>query len=173
MTKMFPRPRRANAGRHRPPVSATPPGFSLHDELANLVEAGLTPYQALRMATADAADFLRRRSLRDGGGGPTRGPLPLDADPLADIHATTRIGGVMVRGRWLPPQEIRWVLEISPPVRHPLSVCAGPSSSRHSARIRGELEEVCSWVLWARGLWLLVRCAVTSAVARAGRAATG
>src|SRR5262249_16889409 len=34
------------------------PGFSMHDELALLVEAGLSPYQALRAATADAARFL-------------------------------------------------------------------------------------------------------------------
>ena len=34
------------------------PGFSLHDELRNLVAAGLTPYEALRTATINAAEFL-------------------------------------------------------------------------------------------------------------------
>ena len=33
-------------------------GFSIHEELSNLVEAGLTPYEALRCATSEAARFL-------------------------------------------------------------------------------------------------------------------
>jgi imidazolonepropionase-like amidohydrolase len=34
------------------------PGFALHEELQNFVNAGLTPYQTLKIATADAAEFL-------------------------------------------------------------------------------------------------------------------
>jgi len=34
------------------------PGFSVHDELEELVAAGLTPYDALRAATANAGHFL-------------------------------------------------------------------------------------------------------------------
>jgi imidazolonepropionase-like amidohydrolase len=30
----------------------------------------------------------------------------LDADPLSDIRNTTRRAGVMLRGRWLPQEEI-------------------------------------------------------------------
>lgn len=45
------------------------PGFSLHDELALLAEAGLTPLEALRTATLNPARFLEatdslERSLR-------------------------------------------------------------------------------------------------------------
>jgi imidazolonepropionase-like amidohydrolase len=41
------------------PVPSVVPGFSLHDELRELVAAGLTPYEALRTATANPAEFLR------------------------------------------------------------------------------------------------------------------
>jgi imidazolonepropionase-like amidohydrolase len=34
------------------------PGFSVHEELANFVTAGLSPYEALKAATADAAEFM-------------------------------------------------------------------------------------------------------------------
>ena len=36
------------------------PAFHLHDELANFVAAGMTPYEALRAGTIDAARFLHR-----------------------------------------------------------------------------------------------------------------
>jgi len=40
-------------------------GFSLHEELRNFVEAGLTPFEALRTATTNAAAFLNAsRELR-------------------------------------------------------------------------------------------------------------
>jgi hypothetical protein len=93
------------------PVSATPPGFSLHDELANLVGAGLTPYQAQRMATANAAEFL--------GGAQTFGTVAvgqradlvlLEADPRKDIGATRRIAGVALRGKWMPAPELKSML---------------------------------------------------------------
>ncbi|HEX6536080.1 MAG TPA: amidohydrolase family protein [Gemmatimonadaceae bacterium] len=82
------------------------PGPSLHDELAALVEAGLTPYQALRAATANAGAFLSDRFHAAPRGTVTPGAradlVLLSADPLVDIHNTTRIRGVLLRGRWLP-----------------------------------------------------------------------
>src|SRR5262249_37440376 len=63
------------------------PGASLHQELALLVAAGLTPYAALRAATIDAGDFLG--DPRDGrvAAGAHADLVLLDGDPLADIHA--------------------------------------------------------------------------------------
>jgi imidazolonepropionase-like amidohydrolase len=83
------------------------PGESLHHELALFVEAGLSPYAALRAATIDAADFLG-----DARGGRIRAGaradlILLDADPLADIRALDRIDGVVLRGRWLDAQALR------------------------------------------------------------------
>lgn len=84
------------------PVLFTYPGESLHRELELLVEAGLTPIDALRAATLEPARWLRRT---DRFGAIERGLAAdivlLDADPLSDIRATRRIAGVLLRGRWL------------------------------------------------------------------------
>ena len=78
------------------------PGLGLHEELAHLVAAGLTPYAALRSATVVPATLLGVASER-GTLEPGRDAdlLLLAADPLAAIANTRAIRGVMIRGRWL------------------------------------------------------------------------
>ncbi|MFB6721470.1 amidohydrolase family protein [Kribbella sp. NPDC056345] len=85
------------------------PGFSLHDELTELVRAGLTPLQSLRMATTEAADFLGTRtgSIRSGC---TADLVVLDANPLIDIRNTTKIHAVVVNGRLIDSTERRRLL---------------------------------------------------------------
>lgn len=76
------------------------PGFSLHDELALLVEAGLSPMDALRAATVTPADYLRRSA--DLGGlskGKQADIVLLDADPVKAIGNTKRIAYVIQGGR--------------------------------------------------------------------------
>jgi imidazolonepropionase-like amidohydrolase len=78
------------------------PGSSLHDELALLVKAGLTPMQALQAATRSPAEFLGK--LEEQGTieqGKFANLLLLDADPLEDIRNTRRIRAVVLRGRLL------------------------------------------------------------------------
>jgi hypothetical protein len=76
------------------------PGISLHEELVLLVEAGLTPLEALRAATLNPARVL---GLADSLGSIEAGKLAdlvlLDADPLADIANTQRIRAVVADGR--------------------------------------------------------------------------
>jgi imidazolonepropionase-like amidohydrolase len=84
------------------PIPCVIPGFSLHDELQDLVAAGLTPYRALRAATVTPAKFLGAEeafgTVRVGG----RADLVLVADnPLEDVRAVAKPLGVMLRGRWL------------------------------------------------------------------------
>jgi imidazolonepropionase-like amidohydrolase len=78
------------------------PGFSLHDELALLVEAGLTPLEAVQAATRNTAEGV---GLGDDVGTIEVGKLAdlvlLDADPLAAITNTTRIAAVVANGRLL------------------------------------------------------------------------
>ena len=83
------------------------PGFSTHRELASLVAAGLTPYQALETGTRNVATYFRT-SQQTGTieTGKRAVLILLDADPLVDIAKTLRRSGVMVRGRWLPQAEI-------------------------------------------------------------------
>jgi hypothetical protein len=91
------------------------PGFSAHDELADLVTAGLTPYEALRAATANAAEFLAEPGDRGTvAAGQKADLLLLDANPLENIGNSRRIAGVMVRGRWFAREDIAGMLEALP-----------------------------------------------------------
>jgi len=75
------------------------PGFSLHHELAFLVEAGLTPFEALQTGTTAVAGFLGTNTGAVVVGREADLVL-LDANPLADISNTRRVHGVMLRGAW-------------------------------------------------------------------------
>lgn len=82
------------------------PGFSLHDELALLVQAGFTPIQALQAATRDPARVLGlERSLGTIRTGHLADLVVLDADPMRDIRNTLKIHSVMTRGRYISAGE--------------------------------------------------------------------
>jgi imidazolonepropionase-like amidohydrolase len=76
------------------------PGFSLHDELTLLVKAGLSNLEALQAATWNAVLFM---NASDKYGSVAPGKIAdlvlLDADPLKDIHNTTRISEVFLSGK--------------------------------------------------------------------------
>jgi len=83
------------------------PGFALHRELRELVDAGLTPYEALRTATVLPFDYLGESDAAGTVAVGQRGDLLLvEANPLADVAAASRIAGVLVRGRWFDADEI-------------------------------------------------------------------
>jgi imidazolonepropionase-like amidohydrolase len=77
------------------------PGFSLHDELALLVKAGLTPTESLRAATLNPAKFF---GLDQTLGTIEQGKLAdlvlLEANPLEDIRNTQKIDAVIRNGRF-------------------------------------------------------------------------
>src|SRR5262249_49001710 len=76
------------------------PGVSLHQELGLLVGAGLTPMEALQTATRNAAEY--RGTLVKEGTIELRKRadlMLLDANPLVDIHNTTKIRAVAIGGR--------------------------------------------------------------------------
>jgi imidazolonepropionase-like amidohydrolase len=88
------------------------PGISAHEELALLVRAGLTPYEALRAGTRDAAEFLN--GLAEFGTisvGKRADMILLDDNPLKKIENSLRISGVMVRGRWLSQINLQRMLD--------------------------------------------------------------
>lgn len=97
------------------PHSFVMPGFSVHEELENFVTAGLSPYEALKAATADAAEFMGAPGefgvVKPGA----RADLVLViGNPLEDINSATRIVGVMVRGQWLSEADLRQGLAAIP-----------------------------------------------------------
>jgi len=76
------------------------PGFSLHEELALLVIAGLTPVEALRSATLNPAKFFGLdQTLGTIEQGKIADLVLLDANPLLDIRNTQRINAVVSNGR--------------------------------------------------------------------------
>ena len=78
------------------------PGASLHRELELMVEAGLSPIEALRTATTEPAAYLEAEDrLGAIEPGYEADLVLLEADPTTDIGATRRIAGVVLRGRWL------------------------------------------------------------------------
>lgn len=88
------------------------PGFAIHRELEYLVDAGLTPFEALQTGTANPAKFLGKSGKFGVVQTAAEADLILlDANPLNDISNTRRIHGVMVRGRWLPRNELDEILD--------------------------------------------------------------
>ena len=78
------------------------PGFSLHDELTLLVEAGLTPLDALRAATLAPAEYLAARdSIGTIEVGQVADMVLLRSNQLANIRASREIDAVVLRGRVL------------------------------------------------------------------------
>jgi imidazolonepropionase-like amidohydrolase len=75
------------------------PGFAEHRELELMVEAGLTPMQAITAATGENAKLLHLADRGTIATGKRADLLVLDADPLADIRNTRRIVAVYHDGR--------------------------------------------------------------------------
>ena len=90
----------------------SPLGFTLHMELQNLVEAGLTPFEALEAATRTASEALGQLdTFGIVSAGKRADLILLDANPLEDISNTSRLTGVMLRGEWIPARELESLLE--------------------------------------------------------------
>jgi imidazolonepropionase-like amidohydrolase len=83
------------------PIGLGIPGYSLHSELELLVQAGLTPLEALHAATVQPARFF---GLEGELGLIQPGMLAdlvlLEGNPLDDIENTRQIHRVMSRGQW-------------------------------------------------------------------------
>jgi len=97
------------------------PGFSLHEELALLVDSGLTPLQALQTATLNPANFFNQPGVRNGAApqgskrvvasrtiapGKRANLVLLDANPLLDIHNSTKINAVIINGQLLDRNQL-------------------------------------------------------------------
>ena len=76
------------------------PGFSLHGELQLMVEAGLTPIEALQTATINPAVFQGKEdTLGSIETGKTADIVLLTANPLENIGNTAKIDSVILRGK--------------------------------------------------------------------------
>lgn len=89
----------------------TYPGVELHRELELLVQAGLTPLEALRSATLEPGKFLgAHESLGSISAGKIADIVLLDADPLKDIRNTQKINAVFFEGKYLSRAQLNAML---------------------------------------------------------------
>ena len=86
------------------------PGICLFEEFDELKSAGLSNFEVLKAATANAGDLARK--MRNGGdfgtieAGKRADLVLLGANPLADFAAFRDVRGTMARGSWLTTGEI-------------------------------------------------------------------
>src|SRR5437016_1586364 len=80
------------------PNPGTEHGASMHGELALLVQAGLTPTEALQAATANPAKAFRLSDRGEIAPGKRADLLLVKGDPGADITATRNIVGIWKAG---------------------------------------------------------------------------
>ncbi len=84
------------------------PGFALHRELEYLVDAGLTPHEALATGTVNVARFMgAQQDFGTVAAGRRADLILLEANPLENVANVQRRAGVMLGGRWLPEERIQ------------------------------------------------------------------
>lgn len=87
------------------------PGFSLHQELKYMTDAGLTPYEVLKTATVNAAEYFDRSNAGVVKEGAPAELVLLNANPLTDISNVGSIAGVIIGKTYLSEQDIAGRLE--------------------------------------------------------------
>ncbi|HEX8573571.1 MAG TPA: amidohydrolase family protein [Allosphingosinicella sp.] len=82
-------------------------GFSVHQELEEFVAVGMTPFQALRTSTTIPYEYLGE--AKEAGTievGKRTDLLLVEANPLEDVSAASKLAGVVMRGRWIGREAI-------------------------------------------------------------------
>lgn len=83
------------------------PGFSIHHEMAEMVHAGLTPYEVLRAGTINPAIFFGEEGqFGTIAVGASADLILLSANPLESVDNIKNALGVMRGGVWLSQKEI-------------------------------------------------------------------
>lgn len=94
------------------PQIFNPPGFSAHRELSLLVEAGLTPYEALKTGTVNVARYLNETgSAGIIAVGARADLLFLDVNPLETIPFQNHIEGVVSAGVYYDREQLNLLLQ--------------------------------------------------------------
>lgn len=87
------------------------PGFSVHHELQYLVDAGLTPFEALQTGTVNVADYLGKDNSGVVKIGAVSDLILLNGNPLLDISNSSKIEGVLLGEKYLSKDSIHAMLK--------------------------------------------------------------
>ena len=126
------------------------PGFALHSELALYVQAGLTPAQALQVATRNAARYTGTSHERGSVTPSKLADLVLvDGDPTRDINDLRKVALVVTQGHWFSPKEMHAEMGIKPFVdalplvraRSKAAVAQGGAGPGSTAAMRARMHE--------------------------------
>ena len=103
-------------GTDAPVIPGLVPGFSLHQDLHALEQAGLTRYQVLSAATRTPGELLARAKPTEQHFGTVaagnRADLILTAEnPLDDLATLGKPLGVMAQGRWRDAPQLQGLLD--------------------------------------------------------------
>jgi imidazolonepropionase-like amidohydrolase len=84
------------------------PGFSIHREMKRMVDAGMKPYDIIKSGSYNVGVYFKDQ---DNFGTIQRGQradlILVEANPLENVANIARRTGVMVRGQWIPEQELQ------------------------------------------------------------------
>jgi imidazolonepropionase-like amidohydrolase len=87
------------------------PGFGVHDELRELVKAGLTPLEAIQAATIHSAEFLNlQKSFGSIEVGKKADFILLKHNPLVNIENTQTMKAVIYRGEYFNSDKLNSLL---------------------------------------------------------------
>jgi imidazolonepropionase-like amidohydrolase len=87
------------------------PGYSVHEEMAILQEAGIAPADVLRSATIVPAQFMGLdKRLGTIAEGKTASMVLVSANPLDDVRNAEKIQGVFLRGRYYSRADLNQLL---------------------------------------------------------------
>lgn len=88
------------------------PGLSLHQELKLFVDAGLTPFEALKCSTVNVAAYLGEAGLAGVIQVGARADFVLlDKNPLIDISNSQSVSGIYTREQWFSRSDIKKLLK--------------------------------------------------------------
>ena len=91
------------------------PGFTLQRELELYVQAGMTPAQALQVATLNGARYTRTLDQRGTiAPGKQADLILVDGDPTTNITDIRKVALVLTQGKWISPSEVYAELGVQP-----------------------------------------------------------
>jgi hypothetical protein len=132
------------------------PGYSVHDDIRALIDAGLSPYQALTAATRTPGDFVAKYApasarFRTVEIGKRADIVLVDTNPLDNVATLESSLCVMTAGRWYGAADIESVLARQRSMYHAVTGAGSLRPTRRCADSRRSLgRAACAFAMKAR-----------------------